>query len=155
MKEVKLEKSMLIGLSLKRQTSNQNGQSAIDCGSHWQEFVGGNYFDRIPDKLSQDIFAVYHQYQGDHTKPYSYFIGCKVATGSVVPQGLDSIILSEGVYQKIKARGVMPDCVANAWEGIWKGDSRRAYLTDFEVYGEGSKDWNDAEVEIYLSVVGA
>ena len=48
----------LIGLSLGKKTTNENGQSAIDCGSHWQKFEAGKYADRIPNKIKDKIFAV-------------------------------------------------------------------------------------------------
>lgn len=152
MSKVKVEKATLIGLSLPTQTTNQNNQSATDCGNLWQQFETGNYLDRIPNKLSSDIYAVYHTYDSDYTQPYSYFIGCKVNPGTEIPKGLATISLSEGTYLKIEAQGTMPDCVANAWKEIWKTDIPRAYTTDFEVYDERSKDWSNAEVDIYLSV---
>ena len=46
----------------------------------------------------------------------------------------------------------MPDCVANAWIDIWADNLDRTYWADFEIYGEKSKDWNSAEVEIYVGV---
>ncbi|MES2329625.1 MAG: GyrI-like domain-containing protein [Bacteroidota bacterium] len=152
MNKIKLPAFTLIGLALPGQTTNQNNQSAIDCGSHWQRFEKGNYADRIKDKLSDEVFAVYHLYEGDHTQPYSYFIGCKVDPQAGVPEGMDRLIIPADNYQKIIAKGIMPDCVANAWKEIWTGTISRAYHADFEVYGEKSKDWNNAEVEIYLSV---
>ncbi|MEP6948526.1 MAG: GyrI-like domain-containing protein [Ginsengibacter sp.] len=152
MNKTELEEITLIGLSLQRKTTNANGQSAIDCGNLWQEFEKENYAVRIPGKLSDEVLAVYHQYEGDYTKPYSYFIGCKVKTGSEVPHGLDSLIIPKGTYQKIKAKGKIPDCVANAWKEIWSSDIPRAYRADFEVYDERSRDWNNAEVEIFLSI---
>ena len=62
-----------------------NGQSSIDCGNLWQEFVKGKYAEIIPNKLTDEILAVYHQYEGDHTKPFSYFIGCKVNADTEAP----------------------------------------------------------------------
>jgi predicted transcriptional regulator YdeE len=152
MTTTKLSTLTLIGLSLPGQTTNANGQSAIDCGNHWQRFEQGSYSDRIPDKLGEEIFAVYHLYEGDYTQPYSYFIGCKVNPETEVPEGMDRLIIPADYYQKIIAKGVMPDCVANAWKEIWADTISRAYHADFEVYGNKSKDWNNAEVEIYLSV---
>ena len=46
----------------------------------------------------------------------------------------------------------MPDCVINAWKEIWGSNIPRSYKMDFEVYDERSKDWGNAEVEVYLSV---
>ena len=147
-----LEEITLIGLSLQTKTTNAHGQSKIDCGNLWQEFEKGNYADKIPGKLNDEIFAVYHQYEGDHTKPFSYFIGGKVKSGTDVPKGLNGLIIPNGEYQHIIARGKMPDCVAHAWKDIWSSDIPRAYQADFEIYDERSKDWNNAEVDIFLSI---
>ncbi len=150
-KEIQPE-ATLIGLSLQRKTTNKNNQSAKDCGMLWQQFETGNYFDKIPNKLTVEILAVYHDYEGDHTQPYSYFIGCKVASGTQVPEGLDSLQMPGGLYTKIVAHGKMPDCVGDAWRTIWNTDYPRAYKPDYEVYDERCADWNNAEVDIYLSI---
>ncbi|MEJ0104350.1 MAG: hypothetical protein WDO19_18085 [Bacteroidota bacterium] len=63
----------LTGLALKTKTWNADGRSAIDCGSLWQQFEKGNYADKIPGKLDNDIIAVYHNYEGDHTQPLFLF----------------------------------------------------------------------------------
>jgi len=49
------------------------------------------------------------------------------------------------------ASGKMPDCVANTWKEIWNSGIPRAYQTDFEVYDERSRDWNNAVVDVYVS----
>jgi predicted transcriptional regulator YdeE len=152
MTKIGLDEITLIGLSLKTKTTNANGQSGIDCGNLWQEFEKERYSDKIPGKLTNEILAVYHQYEGDHHKPFSYFIGCKVKAGTKVPQGLDGLIIPKGIYQQIQAKGEMPGCVASTWKDIWTSKIRRAYQADFEVYDERSKDWSDAEVEIFLSI---
>ena len=152
MQPIEQEAIHLIGLPLRHQTTNTNGQSAIDCGNLWQEFEKGNYAARIPDKLNEDVLAVYYNYEGDHTQPYSYFIGCKVEPGTAAPAGLDSLVIPKGAYQQITAKGKMPDCVADAWRQIWKSSPPRAYRPDFEVYDHRSRDWENAEVEIFLSI---
>ncbi len=149
---IDIEETTLIGLALKAKTTNEKGQSGIDCGNLWQKFEKENYFGKIPNRLSNEIFAVYHEYEGDDTKPFSYFIGCKVETGTDVPQGLDSLIIPKGRYQKFPAKGKMTGCITNAWKEIWNSGIPRAYKTDFEVYDDRSKNWNDAEVDIYISV---
>jgi len=150
--KISLKEIKLIGLALDKQTTNKNGQSAIDCGSHWQKFEAGNYADRIPNKTTNEIFAVYHAYEGDFTAPYSYFIGCRVDGDTEVPPGMHSLIIPEASYIKIVAGGKMPDCVAAAWQDIWSRDIERAYRADFEIYDARSQDWNNAEVDIYVGV---
>ena len=152
MQKRSLKEIKLIGISLEGKTTNQNGQSAIDCGSHWQKFETGGYAQKIPNKISDEIFAVYHEYEGDHTAPYSYFIGCKVDSTAAVPAGMTALTIPETEYVKIIAKGIMPECVANAWRNIWTSDIKRAYKADFEIYDKRSKDWSNAEVDIYISV---
>ena len=152
MSKVEINDINLIGLSLKTKTINANGQSSIDCGNLWQDFEKGNYAETIPNKLGNEIFGVYHQYEGDNTKPFSYFVGCKVKSNTEVPQGLESLTIPKGIYHKINAKGKMPDCVANTWKEIWTSNIPRTHQIDFEVYDERSRDWNDAEVDVYLSI---
>ena len=151
MKNQELTSITLIGISLKSKTTNEHRQSNTDCGNLWQKFEKESVFNKIENKLSDEIFAVYHNYEGDHTKPFSYFIGCKVAEGTEVPEDLDSLTTAKGTFHKTVAKGKMPDCVANAWREIWKkDDSSRAYKADFEVYDERSHDWQNAEVDIFI-----
>ena len=152
MSKVEMNDIYLIGLALKTKTVNSNGQSGFDCGNLWQEFEKGNYLETIPNKLGVDIFGVYYQYEGDSTKPFSYFIGCKVKSNAQVPQGLESLTIPKGTYHKITAKGKMPNCVANAWKEIWTSNIPRTHQIDFEIYDERSKNWNDAEVDVYLSI---
>lgn len=149
----KIEKTAfkLIGLKLDHKTTNEGGQSGIDCGNLWQKFETENFAANIPNKLSKEIFAVYYEYDGDYTKPFSYFIGCKVKIDSEAPEGMDYLIIPAGSFTKILSKGIMPDCVANSWKDIWSSDTDRAYSYDFEIYDERSKDWSDAEVEIFVS----
>jgi len=142
----------LTGLKLDKKTFNANGQAAVDCGSLWQHFMGDAVANKITNKLSTDIYAVYFEYDGDHTQPYSFFIGCKVHPDAETPKGLDSINIPNQNYTVVTAKGKMPDCVANAWQDIWKSNIDRAYGFDFEVYNELSADWENAVVDIYLSV---
>ena len=152
MDPVTIDELSLIGLALKGKTTNANGQSAIDCGNMWQQFEKEGYQQKIPGKLSEEIFAVYHQYESDWTQPYAYFIGCKVKAGTAVPEELTGLTIPAGAYQQIRAKGQMPDCVADAWRAIWKSDIPRKYTADFEVYDHRSRDWNNAEVDIFIAI---
>ena len=151
MDKTKKPEFKLIGLKLDKKTTNEGGQSSIDCGNLWQKFETQNFEGRILDKLSNEIYAVYFDYEGDYTKPFSYFIGCKVKIDSDAPQGMDNLIIPAGSFTKVIAKGKMPDCVANSWKDIWSSKTDRAYKYDFEIYDERSKDWSNAEVEIFVS----
>jgi len=141
----------LIGLKLDKKTTNEGGQSSIDCGSLWQKFETGNFIKIIPNKLGDEIYAVYFEYEGDDTKPFSYFIGCKVEIDAEIPQGMDSLLIPSGNYYKETAKGKMTGCITDAWKRIWSSETNRTYKYDFEVYDERSKDWSNAEIEIFVS----
>jgi predicted transcriptional regulator YdeE len=96
--------------------------------------------------------AVYHNYEGDFTKPYSYFIGVKVNPDAKIPDGLEKLSIPKASYQKIESKGIIPDCIANSWKEIWNSNMVRAYKADFEVYDHRSKDWKNGEVDIFISV---
>jgi len=151
MDNIKKPEFKLIGLKLENRTNNENGQSSIDCGNLWQKFEKENFAERIPDKLSDEIYAVYFDYESDHTKPFSYFIGCKVQIGTHTPQDMVDLIIPAGSFIKVIAKGKMPDCVANSWKDIWNSSIERAYKYDFEIYDDRSKDWSNAEVDIFVS----
>jgi len=68
-----------------------------------------------------------------------------------VLKGMDSLFVPSENYAMVIAKGKMPDCVANSWKEIWNSDIERAYNFDFEKYDERSKDWSNAEVEIFVS----
>lgn len=152
MEKIQNEEFKLIGLALAGKTTNQNGQSGIDCGNLWEKFEKEHFAERIPGKLSNDIYAVYYNYDGDHTQPFSYFIGCKVNSEAINPKGMTQLLIPAGNLKKIVAKGKMPDCVANSWYDIWDSEIERIYAYDYEVYDGRSKDWNNAEVDIFLSV---
>ena len=152
MEKIKNDAFKLIELSLGGKMTNQNGQSGIDCGNLWQKFEKGNFSERIPDRLNNEIYAVYFNYEGDYTQLFSYFIGCKVKNDTIITQGMTHMSIPSGNFTKVVAKGKMPDCVANSWNDISNSNTERSYNYDYEVYGERSRDWNDAEVDIFVLV---
>ncbi|HOI31594.1 MAG: GyrI-like domain-containing protein [Bacteroidales bacterium] len=150
-KEVK-ESFKLTGLKLDGKTTNQNMQSAKDCGSLWQKFETNKIFDRIKGKLSNEIYAVYYEYEKDENSPFSYFIGCKTSAGYNPPEGLSELIIPAQKYERFLAKGPMTACITEAWKNIWASDLNRKFGFDFEIYDERSHDWNNAEVAIFISI---
>jgi len=151
MKKTTISGFKLIGLKLDRKTTNEGGQSGIDCGNLWQKFETEHLVEIIPNKLGDEIYAVYFDYEGDDTRPFSYFIGCKVAIDTETPVGMDSLLIPTADYFTVTAKGKMTGCITDAWKYIWSSGINRTYKYDFEVYDERSKDWNNAEMEIFVS----
>ncbi len=142
----------LIGLKLKTKTVNENNQSMKDCGELWQKFENEKIAVTIPDKSDDAVYAVYFDYEKDETKPFAYFIGCRVDENALLPQGLDDLWIPAQDYKQFTARGVMTGCVTDTWQKIWNSDTKRKFAFDFEVYDERSRDWSNAAVDIFISV---
>lgn len=154
MSEVKkaFDEITVFGIDLEGKTSNVNGQSMKDCGQLWQKFEKEGIYNIIPNKVKEgEVMAVYHNYEGDHLQPFEYFIGCAVASDAEVPNGLKKIVIPAGDFHHVIARGKMPDCIGEAWHSIWQSDIERSYRMDFELYSDKSANWEDAEIDIYLS----
>lgn len=141
----------LVGLTLPFKTTNANGQSGKDCGALWQKFMTEAIAEKVQNKSGEELIAVYFDYDGDHTQPYRFFVGCPVSKIGTLPEGLSSLTLPAGSYHKVTAAGAIPNCIANAWRKIWGSDLKRAYRFDYEVYGAKSRDWSNGEVDIFLS----
>lgn len=146
-----MENFKLIGLKLNRKTKNENGQSGKDCGELWQFFEEQKIAEQVPNKISDAIYAVYHDYESDENGLFSYFIGCKVEENTTIPENLDTIIIPAQNYHKEIAKGQMTACISDAWARIWNSDLNRKFGFDFEIYDERSLDWNNAEIDIYIS----
>lgn len=151
MQTVLLPSFSLTGIQLPGKTTNEGGQSAIDCGNLWKEFMSKDVAHSIPNKEGEEVFAVYFDYEGDHTKPFCYFIGCKVRD-TVPVKGLSTLVIPAQKYALQVAKGKMPDCIANTWRDIWRSGTKRNYGFDFEVYGEKGRDPNNAEIDVYISI---
>lgn len=141
----------VIGISVR--TTNENNQAAQDIPKLWQKFMSENVMEQIPNKIDQTLYCIYTDYEKDHTKPYSTLLGCKVANLEQIPVGMIGKTFSTASYQKHIAKGnLMQGIVFEAWLKIWNLDIPRAYTADFEVYGEKTKNPNDAEVDIFIAV---
>lgn len=148
---IELDEIRLAGLDLGHTTTNEGGQSSIDGEKLWKRFQAGKVAERIVNKTGDELYAVYYGYEGDHTKPFRYFLGCRVPAVREIPDEMDSLTIPASRYHKLTAKGKMPDCMVNTWKSIWESGIDRGYQYDFEVYDERSQNWNDAEVDIYLS----
>ena len=127
-------------------TSNQNGQSQRDIGALWARFMGEGLIQKIPGRLSDDIYSVYTDYESDHDGAYTVVLGCKVDAPPTLPPDFTCITVRPGKYQVNTVEGDMPVSIMEAWQQIWDTATNRKYTADFEVY--------DAEngAKIYLAV---
>lgn len=124
----------VVGLSVV--TTNENGAEAIN--KIWEDFFAGQIGQALQDYKDNDfIYAVYSDYEGDHTQPYRFTLGYKMKADAPddLPEGLHSVTTETGDYAMLSAAGEQPKALVEAWTAIWQSDLDRRFATDFEIYG--------------------
>lgn len=142
----------IIGISTR--TTNKDNQSQQDLTNLWGQFYAQNIFDKIPNKVSDNVLSIYTDYKSDFTYEYTTIIGVPVSTLDEIPTGLIGREFNADNFEKFIAKGEMPNAVVNVWLDIWKRDKEldRKYSYDFEVYGQKSQNGENSEVEIYVGI---
>ena len=148
---LKTDSFYVIGIA--KRTSNALGKASVDIPALWQKFMSENVIEKIPNKLSEEVFCVYTEYEGDHNQPYTTLIGCKVSNLDNLPEGYKGITIAGGNMEKFVTKGdLMQGVIVQQWMKIWNMDLQRTYQSDYEVYGEKAQNPQDAEVEIFVGV---
>ncbi|MEL7531199.1 MAG: GyrI-like domain-containing protein [Bacteroidota bacterium] len=141
----------LIGIEVR--TTNENAQAGQDIGALWQRLLGEDLISQIPNKTDGAIVSLYTDYESDHTKPYTAFLGCRVSSLEEVPSGMVGRSFEGGPYNHRTVKGNLEEgLVYQAWVDIWGTDLDRSYTADFEVYGEKALDRANAEVDIFVAL---
>ncbi|SEG14560.1 GyrI-like domain-containing protein [Sphingobacterium lactis] len=103
--------------------------------------------------MSSDFYAVYTDYESDHTGYYTTIIGSAVAQLDEIPEGFVGVTIPRTTYKKIISKGKMPEAIGKTWMEIWQDTTiKRTYKADFTVHGEKYFHGEEAEVETFLSV---
>lgn len=132
----------VIGISQK--ISNENAQEKIP--EMWKTFIIENYLEKIPHKKTGQLMAFYTDYEGDHTKPFLYTIGCEVTSLEGCPDEFNSFTIPGNKYALFEVKGNLPNSLIETWKYIWTSDLKRKFQADFEVV-VGAE-----EVHVYISV---
>jgi len=107
-----------------------------DINILWEQFFTAQIGRNLKNKADDVIYAVYSDYEGDHTKPYRVTIGYRIAENMASPaRDFHYVELIESPYAVLSAGGRQPEALIETWNAIWSSDLDRAFQTDFEVYG--------------------
>lgn len=141
----------IIGISI--ETTNQNGQSLEDIEKIWGKFWGENIQDQVPNKINNEIYAVYTDYENGDAGKYTVIIGLPVKSLDDIPGDFVGREIHVGKNKKFISKGKMPEAVVKTWREIWQNKiSQRAYRADVTVHGKKYYDGDNAEVETFISV---
>lgn len=130
MKEVVLAAKTIKGNKIR--TRNGNMEEIIGLWSQVSEM-----------NLSGNIYAVYFNYESDHTGEFDFLIGNELFDSE------EEIILKKDNYLAIEIKEATPEKVGQTWQEIWRNQAiydRRLFTVDFEEY------LPTGEVTIYLAV---
>lgn len=142
----------IVGIAIKTSNHDHNKLHS-DMQSLWHKFISENIIDKIPNKISNEIYCVYTDYEGDYTKPYLALLGCKVTNVNNIPNELIGKSFNGGTYIKKIAKGnIFQGIVFDAWKAIWEQNISRNYLADFELYGDKAQNPENSEVDIFVGV---
>lgn len=151
MKKVKVEPFNLIGIAIR--TTNQNGQAEKEIAELWGKFMNENVLGSIPGKIDHTVYSLYTDYEGDHTRPYTAMLGCRVNNLDNIPVGMTGKSFNGGNYIQTTARGdLSKGLIVNEWSKIFGLDIERKYTADFEAFGEKAQNPADAEVDFFVAV---
>ncbi len=137
---------MVIGIACR--TSNDPSAAPQDIPKHWQRFYTEGVVERIPNKASADVIALYCDYEGDYTKPYTLVIGCPVTSIEHIPEGMVAKVIPAGSYARFAVSGEFPASVIKTWNTIWNTNLARTYTGDYELYRQGSPQALDVFVAV-------
>ncbi|MCH9632656.1 MAG: hypothetical protein S4CHLAM6_09940 [Chlamydiae bacterium] len=132
-------------IGITKRISNDNAQQEIP--EMWKQFILNNYLEKIPSLKSNSIMALYTDYEGDHTKPFNYTIGCEVNSLDDVPADMNGVTVPGNKYALYQVKGGLPDSLIETWKEIWTSETiERKFESDFEVV-KGAD-----EVHVYISL---
>ena len=73
----------------------------------------------LPNKLSEDMFAVYTKFENEgknNNGEYSLIIGAAVETDANVPEGYTSTIIPSSTYQIFESEAGNPEKIGEKWQ---------------------------------------
>jgi predicted transcriptional regulator YdeE len=142
------KEKFFIGLELR----TNNEECSLAMPAHKDRFFKENIPSKIPNKINGNILALYTDYEGDYTMPYSWILGCEVANLDEVPEGLVGKVILESKYAVFTTQGEFPQGLIAVWQEIWQSGLPRSYTSDFEVYQNDFDPKRNPEVKVCIAI---
>jgi predicted transcriptional regulator YdeE len=136
----------VVGIELR--TSNEHAFTTIPA--HWQKFYAEAILDKISNRVSDDIYAVYTNFENEgknNNGTYSLILGAQVRDLDKVPAPLVSTVIPSSKRTVFHVAKGQPEKVGEKWQEIWAlNDLENTYLSDYEQYRE------NGEIAIFVGV---
>ena len=126
----------------------------------WLRVSKEHALDSVPDKVEQNVYAVYTDYASDANGDYTQVLGakCRPSPDTLIPKGMVVKTVPAGRYAVFTSeRGPVAKAVVDTWKQSWSyyqspANGQRAYRADFELYDQRAADPNNAQVEIHIGL---
>jgi predicted transcriptional regulator YdeE len=128
----------VVGLELR--TNNQEAATTIPA--FWTRFFSEGTLQRIAEKNSGDIFAVYTSFEHegiDNQGQYSLVIGAQVESSVPAPDGMVKVTIPPSERMFFEVQPGRMDLVGEKWLEIWADTRKKSYVADYEHYGESGQ----------------
>ncbi|MBX3659347.1 MAG: effector binding domain-containing protein [Ramlibacter sp.] len=125
----------VVGIELR----THNAEAFQTIPPHWQRFGQDGVVQRVPDRLSQDVYAVYTHFENagrNNQGLYSLVIGAAVPASAPVPDGMVRVVVPASRRAVFPVPPGRPDLVGEQWQAIWqRHDLRKTFVAEYERYG--------------------
>lgn len=148
-----VQKPSVTIVGIECRTSNAPDAGPNDIPKLWGQFHSEDVTNQIPNKISNEVIALYCDYEGDYTQPYSVVIGCPVNDTNNVPEGMVSKTIPTGAFAVFRAVGEHPKNLIETWGNIWQTELKRTYTGDYELYSDKFFQ-SPKEVEVFIAIEG-
>ena len=136
------------GFRLIGRATRASNEDPSAIGGLWGSLYAEPFGDQLTGRQGDEVYSVYCEYEGDHTQPYTVFLGYRVPAEMPSPPGLLRRFVPGGRFAKFVATGERPASVIETWQRIWTSGLERAYAADFEVHPAD----DTAPVDIFVGV---
>jgi predicted transcriptional regulator YdeE len=151
------EPFFVVGLATRTNNANQTGGKNV-IRDIWHTFLSQNLAAKIPNKIGVDLYAVYTDYESDHTGDFTYLLGMPVSSVENLPAGLTIKDIPGGVYSVVTSnKGPVMQVVPEVWRRIWSMPpaelgGTRAFHTDYEIYDQRASDPERTQIDVYIGL---
>lgn len=131
-----------------------NATAFEDIPRHWGAFYAQQVLAQIPDKISDELYAVYTGFDripqtadDIHRLGYTLVIGAAVSSTAHLPSSLTSTLIPAARRAVFAVEPTQPEQVGAKWQEIWlMQDLQRIFAADYEHYAA------DGKISIFVSV---
>lgn len=155
---VELPAFTVVGIAARTNNAKEAASDGI-IGRQWHRFMSEQLLEKIPGKVSSEIYGVYTEYASDANDDYTLVLGAKVqGAADNLPSGMVKAVIPQTRFAVFTSgRGPVAKVVVETWQNIWsyfqsEENEKRAYQADFELYDQRAADPDKAQVDIYIGL---